>query len=100
MVNLVFDSTHAIADAESTLTLPPHVELSGYPGQHTLAWRSSLKQGRNVLTLPIKGIAKADGELVAQINSNGKIKSIRVQLHVDNSGVPHAIINDPVNGLG
>ena len=99
MVNLVFDAPHAVADAELSLTLPPHVELSGYPGQHNLAWRSEIKQGRNVLSLPIRGIAKADGELIAQINSNGKVKSIRIQLHVDDNGIPHAVINHSSNNL-
>ena len=99
MVNLVFDSTHAVANAELSISLPPHVELSGYPGQHSLAWRSDIKQGRNVLSLPIKGITKANGELVAQINSNGKIKSIRIQLQVDGNGIPHAVIHAPTNNL-
>ena len=99
MVNVVFDSSQAVAGAELSLTLPPHVELSGYPGKQNLAWTSDLKQGRNVLTLPIRALSEADGELIAQINSNGKIKSIRIQLQVNNKGEPHANLYYPNNPL-
>ena len=99
MVNVVFDSSQAVAGAQLSLTLPPHVELSGYPGKHNLAWSSDLKQGRNVLTLPLRGLSKANGELIAQINSNGKIKSIRIQLQVNDKGEPHANLYYPANPL-
>ncbi len=92
MVNLVFDSTQAVAGAELSISLPEHVELSGYPGQQVLAWSTDLKQGRNVLSLPIKGLFNASGELVANINANGKIKAVRIQLQVDDAKIPHAVL--------
>ena len=95
MVNLVFDSTQAVANAELSLALPAHVELSGYPGQKMLAWTTNLKQGRNVLSLPIKALTIDSGELVAKINSNGKVKSIRVQLQVDDS-LPPQVMYAPI----
>jgi len=99
MVNIVFDSTKAVAGAELSITLPEHVELSGYPGQQVLAWSTDLKQGRNVLSLPIKGLFSASGELIANINSNGKVKAVRVQLQVGDGGEPHAVIEKHLQNL-
>lgn len=89
-ISLVFDSAVAVANAELTLNLPDHVELSGYPGQHSLTWTTSLKQGRNVLSLPLKGLSQTKGELVAQINANGKVKSIHVPLQIKDRLSPQA----------
>ena len=66
-VNLAFDVAHAMDDATLSIDLPGNVEVVGFPGMKHLSWQTSLTQGLNILPLPLKGVASANGELVAKL---------------------------------
>lgn len=89
-INLVFDVAYAMNDATLTIDLPRDVEIIGFPGQTQLAWQTSLKQGRNILPLPLTGRTLLGGELTASIESGSRKKSIRVHITVNNEIAPQA----------
>lgn len=82
-VKLAFHSNHALDDVTLTLDLPPHVELASFPGRQRLSWQVSLQQGDNVLSLPLKVLFPADGELVAHLNDGSRQKTFRAPIQVE-----------------
>ncbi|WP_303290365.1 anti-sigma factor [Marinobacter sp. SS5-14b] len=86
-VRLAFTAGEPLDDVTLTLALPPHVELSGLPGQHRVSWQVSLEQGDNVLALPLKILFPGAGELIAELDANGRQKVFRavVPQHPGNS---------------
>jgi hypothetical protein len=53
-VNLLIDSSDNRKDATITITLADNLELEGFPGDHTVEWETALKQGKNLLSLPLR----------------------------------------------
>ncbi len=86
-VRLAFTAGEPLDNVTLTLALPPHVELSGLPGQHRVSWQVSLEQGDNVLALPLKILFPGAGELIAELDANGRQKVFRavVPQHPGNS---------------
>lgn len=79
-VKLAFTAGEALDDVTLTLNLPPHVELTGLPGQQQVRWQVSLEQGDNVLTLPLRLLFPGEGELVAELDADGQQKVFRTRL--------------------
>ncbi|MEC7815155.1 MAG: zf-HC2 domain-containing protein [Pseudomonadota bacterium] len=79
-VRLAFTSAEPLEDVTLTLELPPHVELSGLPGEQRVSWQVSLQQGDNVLTLPLKVLFPGDGELIAELDAAGRQKVFRTSV--------------------
>ncbi len=52
-VRIVIHSSDEHAAAEVSIELAGNLELEGYAGQQRLAWTTSLKQGANLLVLPV-----------------------------------------------
>jgi len=86
-VNLVFDVATAMENATLSIVLPDSVEVVGFPGQHTITWQTSLQAGRNILPLPLKGIMHSNSTLVASIEQDGKKKSIRIPIEVNDGKI-------------
>lgn len=79
-VRLAFTAGEALDDVTLTLSLPPHVELTGLPGQHQVRWQVSLEQGDNVLSLPLRILFPGTGELVAELDAEGRQKVFRAPI--------------------
>ncbi|MCC4271254.1 hypothetical protein LL254_11065 [Marinobacter nauticus] len=79
-VRLAFTAGEPLDDVTLTLNLPPHVEIAGLPGQHQVRWQVSLEQGDNVLALPLRILFPGDGELVAELDSDGRQKVFRATI--------------------
>ena len=92
-VNLAFDVGYAIDDATLSIELPGNVEVVGFPGMKRLSWQTSLTQGRNILPLPLKGTANANGELIATLEQGGKTRTLRIKVHVDKQVAPQAEVH-------
>ena len=63
------------------VSLPDNVEIIGYPQMRELTWTTDLKEGANILSLPLKAAHTGSGEVVMNIHSpSGKVtrKSIRL----------------------
>ncbi|MDX1457410.1 MAG: zf-HC2 domain-containing protein [Marinobacter sp.] len=80
-VRLAFHSGRALDDVTLTLELPANVELASYPGRQKLSWQVSLKEGDNVLSLPLKVLFPGAGTLVAHLNDGTRQKTFRAPIH-------------------
>lgn len=83
MVNLAFNVPNDLANVTLSMQLPKNAEIVGHPGKQTLSWQASLKQGQNILPLPIIMHGIEGGELVATIQHDGQKKSFRIKLDVN-----------------
>jgi len=81
-VNLVVNAPRDLEGATVAIRLPDHTELEGYPGQRELVWETALRQGENLLSLPLIARRAAGGELVARIVHDGREQTIRLRLQV------------------
>ncbi len=81
-VNLVFSSATALDTALLTVTLPPGVELEGFPGQREVTWETSLASGKNVLPLTLVALKPAGGVLLARLEHDNRSRTFRVALDI------------------
>ncbi len=81
-VNLVFDSSEALADATLIVRLPRTVEIDGYDGREEIRWSTNIERGKNILALPIVAREIGSGELVARVEHDGKHKTFTVKVTV------------------
>ncbi len=79
-VRLAFASEYALEDVTLTLELPAHVELEPFPGRQQISWSVDLSPGENVLTLPLRVLFPAEGELVARLDDGGRQKTFRAPI--------------------
>lgn len=87
-LQIVFNSSLTEA-ATITLTLPEHVELKGYPGQHHITWQATLQKGKNQLILPLLAQHIARGELVAEIQTASDFERFKFILNTAGDAEPH-----------
>ena len=92
-VTLAFNSPLAIQQASFEIQLPDGVEIKGYPGQQMLAWSGSLKNGQNILRLPIIVRSGSGGELKAVIHHQDQDKSFSINIDVARRKVSQQPIN-------
>lgn len=85
-VRLVFHSAQPLSGARMHLTLPEKVELVGYGGRRELAWQTDLRQGANLLQLPLLAHGAAKGELVARLSHEEASKTFRIKVQVKPQG--------------
>ncbi len=85
-IKLAFASGEALKGAKITIHLPENVALVGYPGRRQLSWETNLKKGDNLLSLPIMATQVASGELVADIEYAGQVKTLKLNLETSAAG--------------
>ncbi len=81
-VNLVFSSATPLNDATMTVALPQGIEVMGFQGQREITWKTSLKEGKNILPLTLIATSPLGGELLATLRHEGDDRSFRVQVTV------------------
>lgn len=74
-VRLAFNSRRAMENVTLTLEMPPNAELAPFPGRQTISWKVNLKEGDNVLALPIHVLFPGSGELVAHLDDGTRRKT-------------------------
>ncbi len=82
-VGLAIQAAMNIDQATFVIALPPGVELSGFPGQRIVRWQGRLKQGKNLLELPIVVNEGHGGILEARIEHDGKRSVYRVKMKTE-----------------
>lgn len=85
-LRLKFTSATALSGATMTLSLPDNVELVGYAGRRELTWQTDLREGANLLQLPLIARGPVRGELVAQLGHGESRKTFRVRIDVTPGG--------------
>lgn len=86
-IKLAFYSAEELRGAQIKLQMPENVAVVGFPGQHELAWKANLAKGNNLLRLPVIATGANGGQLVAQIEYMGKVKTLKVNLAVGGAGI-------------
>jgi len=81
-INLVFASARALDSANLTVTLPDGIELAGFPGQREISWRTSLKEGKNLLPLELVAVSAVGGEVLARLEHNDRDRTFRLRIEV------------------
>ncbi len=87
-IRLAFASSESLQNAKITIRLPENVALVGYPGRRQLSWETNLKKGDNLLSLPIVATQVAQGELIADIEYEGRVKTLTLSLEADVKALP------------
>jgi len=86
-IKLAFFSSEDLKGATITLQMPEAIALVGYEGQRKLVWKTNLARGDNTLRLPIIATSVATsasaGQLVAHIEYKGKVRTLKVNLAID-----------------
>ncbi|MDH5393343.1 MAG: zf-HC2 domain-containing protein [Gammaproteobacteria bacterium] len=81
-VNMLFDVPERVAEATVSMQVPEHIEIAGRKGLHQIEWKTALKKGKNLLSLPIVAKMMASGELVAKIKYGKQEKVFRLKLDI------------------
>ena len=66
-VRLAFNTQSRLEDVSLTLELPPHVEVSRFPGRQRLSWNVDMEPGNNVIRLPLRIAYPKEGDIVAHL---------------------------------
>ena len=85
-VRLMFNSAKPLKAATVSLALPENVELVGYGGRRELSWQTDLREGGNLMQLPLIARGATKEELVASLSHGGSSKMFRLKIEVDNAG--------------
>ena len=85
-VRLMFNSAKPLKAATLSLALPENVELVGYNGRRELSWQTDLREGGNLMQLPLIARGATKEELVASLSHGGSSKMFRLKIEVDNAG--------------
>ena len=87
-VRMVFNSAKPLRAATLSLALPENVEVVGYGGQRELTWQTDLREGQNLLQLPLiaRGVVKDD--LMARLSYGASTKTFRVKFEMAKASAP------------
>ena len=85
-VRLMFNSARPLKAATLSLALPEKVELVGYGDQRELSWQTDLREGGNLLQLPLIAHGATTEELVARLAQGDSTKTFRLKIEVANAG--------------
>ena len=87
-VRMVFSSAKPLRAATLSLALPENVELIGYGARRELTWQTDLREGQNLLQLPIVAHGAVKDELLARLSHGTGTKTFRVKLEIAESSSP------------
>ena len=79
VIKVAIDSAHAIDGVRMTIDISGNLEISGYADQRKISWNADLKQGTNVIALPISALARGDGEITTRVELNDKVKIFKIK---------------------
>lgn len=86
-IKLVFNASKPVQGVRFTVMLPAGVEVAGHPGAREIVWHGQLKQGRNLLSLPLVAERKGRGVLRAEVQYGHYAREIQVGVDVNGSKV-------------
>lgn len=83
VIKVAIDSAHAIDGVKMTIDITQNLEISGYEDQKMISWNANLKQGTNVIALPISALVQGEGEITTRVQLNDKMKVFRIKTRSD-----------------
>lgn len=81
-IEILFESPRMLQNASLTLTIPEELDLVDYPGTRELSWTANIKQGQNMLTLPVRAMEAGDIFLVTRVEHDNHSKTQTFHLAV------------------
>ena len=81
-IRLSFDAPENFQHVTLSPKLPEKTELEGFPGQNLISWKTSLKTGKNILTLPILTKLNTGGVIEATISGDRGSKLIKLKMNI------------------
>lgn len=82
-IKLVFNSKKNIDGATFTVRLPGNVALKGFPDRQAISWKGRLKQGKNLLVLPVMATGPVEGDLITSIEHAENKKAFHVGIRMN-----------------
>ena len=79
---LTFESKRELQAAAISVELPEGVEVVGYEGQNSVRWTTTVKEGTNILELPIIVRSGNGGAIHARLEHEGKEKTFAFAVQV------------------
>lgn len=86
-ISLAFNAPADISNVTVSIELPQQFEVVGHAGRRLLSWKTDLKKGRNVLTLPVVAKGEGKGIMVARLSRNKETKTVQVLLATRKPGL-------------
>lgn len=86
-VRLMIDAGADISQARLSIGLPENMRIDGYPQNTQLTWQTDLRQGQNVLSLPLKAIDSGEGEMIARVSYGETTREFRIAIKAGDDGV-------------
>lgn len=87
-VRMVFNSAKPLQAATLSLALPENVEIVGYGQRRELSWQTDLREGQNLLQLPLIAHGAVKDELLARVSHGTSTKTFRVKFEMAKAGTP------------
>lgn len=87
-VRMVFNSARPLQAATLSLALPENVEVVGYGPRRELSWQTDLREGQNLLQLPLIAHGAVKDELLARLSHGASTKTFRVKFEIAKTGTP------------
>jgi hypothetical protein len=81
-IAVVIDSERELPEATIRVYVSGGIELAGFGEQRELQWVATLTRGSNLLTLPVVARAPGAGQVVAEIEHDGRTKRAIVAVQV------------------
>ena len=78
-IKVAIDSEQALEAVNMRVELSDNLELDGFGNKKQISWTTHLREGVNVISLPIVGIAQGRGDITTRIQLNGKEKVMRIK---------------------
>jgi len=86
-ISLAFNAPADISDVRVSIELPQQFEVVGHAGRRLLSWKTDLKKGRNILTLPVVAKGEGKGVMIARLSRNKETKTLQVLLTTRKPGL-------------
>jgi hypothetical protein len=87
-VRMIFNSAKALQAATLSLTLPENIEIVGYGSRRELSWQTDLREGQNLLQLPLIAHGAVRDDLLARLSHGASTKTFRVKFEIAKTGAP------------
>lgn len=82
-IKLVFNSKNNVDGATFTVQLPANVALQGFPHQQSISWKGRLRQGKNLLVLPVMATGPVEGDLITRIEHQENKKAFHLGIQME-----------------
>ncbi len=79
IIKVAIDSEHTLDAVNMRVELSDNLELEGFGNKKQIHWTTHLREGVNVISLPIVGIAQGRGDITTRIQLNGKEKVMHIK---------------------